>query len=106
MLDVGASIRRIAERILLGHASQLLHVPMLLNQVCQVNARNLGEFRAEENVRTQIVNAGNQPLEGELRHIRSQRELARHLAQFRLSKKRQRDIRTLTFKFIELILAL
>ena len=63
---------------------------MLLDQVAQVNARNFGEFCAQEDVGTEIINAGNQPLKRKLRYIRGQRELIRYFAQFRLSKKWQK----------------
>ena len=80
VLDVGASVTRVAERIRLRHARQLLHVAMLLNQLCQVDACGLGKLRAQKNVGAQVIDTRNQPLQRELRNIASQLKLARHLA--------------------------
>jgi len=90
VLDVGASVGRFAKWILLRHPGQLLHVAMLLNEIGQMDTRDGGKPGAEKNVWTEIVNAGNESLEGKLRDIVGQRKLARHLAHFCPSEQRQR----------------
>ena len=80
VFDMGAAVTRVAERVRLRHARQLLHVAMLLDQFCQVDARGLGELRTQKNVGMQVIDTGNQPLQRELRNIACQLKLARHLA--------------------------
>ena len=53
---------------------------MLLNQLCQVDARGLGKLRAQKDIGTQVIDTRNQPLKRELRNVAGQLKLARHLA--------------------------